>query len=80
MTTGLPIITTNVPGCQDLVKKSNAGLIIKVKNRSSLKNQIQKFINFSVSKKKAMSINACNFAKKNFDEKIIIKKYLNGFK
>ena len=80
MTTGLPIITTNVPGCEDLVKKSNAGLIVKVKNRSSLKNQIQKFINFSVSKKKVMSINAYNFAKENFDEKIIIKKYLNGFK
>jgi glycosyltransferase involved in cell wall biosynthesis len=80
MTTGLPIITTNVPGCEDLVKTSSAGLIAKVKNKSSLKNQIQKFINFSVSKKKVMSINACNFAKKNFDEKQIINEYINGFK
>lgn len=80
MTTGLPIITTNVPGCEDLVKKSKSGLIVKLKNRTSLKNKIQKFIDFSISKKKAMSINAYNFSKKNFDERIIIKQYLNEFK
>ena len=80
MTTGLPVITTNVPGCEDLVKKSGAGLLVKLKNRISLKNQIENFINFSISKKKEMSINAHIFAKKNFNEKKIIEQYLNEFK
>ena len=80
MTTGLPIITTNVPGCADLVKKSGAGLIVQLKNRASLKKQIQNFIHFSISKKKVMGINAHKYAKKNFDEKRIIKKYINALK
>ena len=80
MTSGVPIITTNVPGCADLVKNSGAGLLVKLKDRKSLKNQILKFIDFSISKKKVMSINAHTYAKKKFNERIIIKEYLNAIK
>ena len=51
MTTGLPIITTNVPGCADLAKKSGAGLIVQLKNRTSLKNKFKISFIFPYQKK-----------------------------
>ena len=77
---GLPIITTNVPGCQYVVKKSKCGYVAKVKNSTSLIEKILKFINLSVSKKKVMSTNAHNYAKNNFNEQNIINEYLNAIK
>ena len=80
LTSGLPVITTNVPGCGELIKKSKAGILVKPKDNNSLKSQIIKYINFSISKKKVMSINAHKYAKKNFNEKLVIKEYLNAIK
>ena len=77
---GLPIITTNVPGCQDVVRKSKCGYIAKAKNSKSLTDQIQKFINLSVSKKKVMSTNSHNYAKIKFNEENVINEYLNAIK
>lgn len=77
---GLPFITTNVPGCSAIAIKSKGGLICKVKNNVSLQNEIIKFINFSVSKKKLLSKNAHNYAKKNFNENQIHNEYINAIK
>ena len=77
MYSGLPVITYNVPGCMDIVKKSKAGLLAKFRNKVSLEKQIIKFTSLSISKKLDMSINAHNYAKKKFDEKKILSEYLN---
>ena len=71
MYSGLPVITYDVPGCKDIVNKSKGGLLAKFRNNASLEKQILKFASLSISKKSDMSINAHNYAKKNFDEKKI---------
>ena len=77
MYSGLPVITYDVPGCKDIVNKSKGGLLAKFRNNASLEKQILKFASLSISKKSDMSINAHNYAKKNFDEKKILSKYIN---
>lgn len=77
MYSGLPVITFDVPGCKDIVNKSKAGLLAKFRSKVSLEKQILKFASLSISKKLDMSINAHNYAKKNFDEKKILNTYLN---
>ena len=41
--TNLPIITTNVPGCNDIIINNYSGLLISVKDENNLKNAIKNF-------------------------------------
>ena len=42
-----PIITTNAPGCKDLVKNDYNGYICKVKNHRDLYDKMKEFIHSS---------------------------------
>jgi glycosyltransferase involved in cell wall biosynthesis len=72
----LPIITTDVPGCVDVVENEYNGLICEVKSINSLENSIKKIIELSAEKRDEMGINGRKIAIAKFDEKIIIQHYL----
>ena len=40
----LPIITTNVPGCNDVITNKFSGTIIPVRNKEKLKTSIKKYL------------------------------------
>ena len=73
---GRPIITSDVPGCRDVVTNNFNGFICKVKSVDDLENNIIKFINLDNNKKIEFGINSRKIAN-NFDEKIVIKRYLD---
>ncbi len=73
---GRPIITCDVPGCRDVVKNNFNGFLCKVKSIDDLENKIIKFINLDNNKKIEFGINSRKIAN-NFDEKIVIKRYLD---
>jgi glycosyltransferase involved in cell wall biosynthesis len=73
----LPIITTDVPGCVDIVEHEYNGLICKVKSTESLKLSIKKMINLTAEKRHQMGLNGRNIILTKFDEIIVIKHYLN---
>ena len=72
----LPIITTNVPGCNDIVINNYSGLLISVKDENNLKNAIKKFLE---NQELAISygINARKIVKKKFTINIINDQILN---
>ncbi len=76
----LPIITTDVPGCIDVVENDYNGLICKVKSIESLKESIKKIIELSADKREKMGLNGRKIAITKFDEKIIIQYYLEVIK
>ena len=41
----LPIITTNVPGCKDIIKNKYSGLIVSVKSKREIKYAIKLYLN-----------------------------------
>jgi glycosyltransferase involved in cell wall biosynthesis len=73
---GRPIITTDVPGCNDLVIDGFNGFTCKVKNHNDLYLKLKKFINLSKDEKTIMSTNAYNYSINNFDEKLVINEYI----
>ena len=75
-----PIITTDAPGCKDLVKNDYNGYVCKVKNHIDLYDKMKKFIDLTIEKKMIMSKNAYLFAINNFNEKNVINKYLKTLK
>ena len=74
--TGRPMLVSNVPGCNDIVDDGVNGFLFKSKNYKSLQNCLIKFINLPEEEKNLMAKNS--YMKSfNYDEKIIIDKYLN---
>ena len=73
---GRPMLVSDVPGCNNIVDDGVNGFLFKSKNYKSLQNCLIKFINLSEEEKNLMAKNS--YMKSfNFDEKIIIDKYLN---
>jgi len=78
MSCARPIITTNVPGCSNLVdKKLVNGLICKEKSSLSLYKNIDKFLKLKKSEIKKMSHNSRKLFEKKYQSSIIINKYIH---
>lgn len=73
----LPIITTNVPGCSDVVEDEYNGLLCKVKSVYSLERAIFKIINLSESNRIEMGINGRKKVINRFSSKIVNKIYVD---
>ncbi len=72
-----PIITTDNVGCRDVVKDGYNGFICVPKDVTSLVQKIEQFIELTSSKKKLMGLNGRKVVVQNFDEEIIIQKYID---
>ncbi|MDC0056689.1 glycosyltransferase family 4 protein [Alphaproteobacteria bacterium] len=75
---GRPIITTDVPGCRELVVPGKNGFLCKPFSSRDIKKNIIKFIRLNKYERQKFCINSYNLVKKKFDEKIIIDKYLDA--
>lgn len=71
-----PIITTNRPGCREIVDDGYNGYMIDIKNQEQLDIAIEKFINLSYEDKVQMGLNGRKKIEKNFDRKLIVKEYI----
>lgn len=72
---GLPIVTTNVPGCRDVVIDNETGFLCEVKNSEDLAAKMEKMLLLPYEKRKEMGFKARERAVTVFDEKIIIGHY-----
>ena len=76
---GLPIITTDVPGCRDSIKNNYSGLLIPPRDSNALFLAMRSLINDDKSLEK-FSSNSARFAKENFDIIDVINKHINIYK
>jgi len=77
---GRPIITTNVPGCKNVVINGYNGFICSARSEISLKKSLLKFLDLNYNEKKKMSFNARKLVEMKYDEKFVIQKYLEKIK
>lgn len=52
--TGRPIITTNIPGCQEIVEDNKTGFVVNLKDTEDLIKKVEKFINLTDEQRKEM--------------------------
>lgn len=69
----LPIITTNVPGCKDIVVDGYNGFLCNLKSKSSLKNKIIKMIDLNEKERLQFGINGREKVIKEFSSDIVNK-------
>ncbi len=72
---GKPLITTNAPGCKEVVKDGYNGFLVRVKDSKILAEKIKILIEDENLRKK-FGDNSREYIKKEFDVKIVVKKYL----
>lgn len=72
-----PIIVTDVPGCRDVVRHGETGLLCEARSIESLTCAMIKFINMNIEQRISMGNSGRTFIAANFDEKKIIKIYLD---
>jgi len=72
-----PIITTDAPGCKDVVENNKTGLLVKPKDIKSLIVAMEKMINISKKEREKMGKLGREKVKKEFSVEIVIKNYLN---
>ena len=74
---GRPIITTDRPGCGEVVNDGINGFVVKQQDADDLVEKIERFIKLPYEQKKQMGQNARKKVEKEFDRQIVIDAYLN---
>lgn len=73
---GRPIITTNRPGCKEIVDDGVNGFLVEAKNTKDLINIVEKFINMPHEEKIKMGLAGRAKVEKTFDRNIVVEAYL----
>lgn len=78
MAVGKPVITTDVPGCRNVVKEGVNGYLCKLKDEEDLAAKMEKIISLDSNALNQMGEKSRELVKNNFDEKFVISKYLEA--
>jgi glycosyltransferase involved in cell wall biosynthesis len=70
-----PLITTDVPGCKEVVDDAINGYLCEVKNSHSLAKAMQKMIALSEEERKEMGKKGREKVIHEFDERLVVQKY-----
>lgn len=72
---GRPVITTDRPGCREIVDDGVNGFVVKQKDSQDLIEKIEKFLNLSPEERRAMGLAGRVKVESEFDRQIVIRKY-----
>ena len=73
-----PIITTNAVGCKDVVDDGENGMLCEVKNPIDLASKMKEMLMLTEDQRKLMGQKGRLKMEKEYDEKIVIQKYLQA--
>ena len=73
---GRPIITTNSVGCREVVDDGVNGFLCQPQDAQDLAEKMERFIALSSSERAEMGRRGREKIEREFDEKIVISKYL----
>ncbi len=73
---GRPIITTDRPGCREIVDDGVNGFVVKQQDSIDLIEKIEQFLSLSWEERRQMGLAGRAKVEKEFDRNIVIDKYL----
>ena len=75
-----PIITTNVPGCKEIVENTYNGFLCNSKDSLDLSNKLIQFISLTEIERENMGKNGRKKVMQEFEKSIVIKEYIKIIK
>lgn len=73
---GRPIITTDRPGCGEIIDDGVNGYVVKQRDTEDLIEKLEKFIKLPIEKKKDMGLASRKKVVDEFDRQIVVNAYL----
>ena len=73
---GRPVITTDRPGCGEIVDDGKTGFIVRQQDKQDVIEKVRKFLSLSYEERKAMGLAARNKVEREFDRKIVVEAYV----
>ena len=73
---GKPIITTDVPGCRQVVDDRRTGFLVKVKDAADLASKMEQIVRLSHAERERMGQSGREKMLREFDERVVIDVYL----
>ena len=73
---GRPIITTDNPGCREIVDDHDTGFVVQSRNKDELIKKVKMFLALSGDERKMMGIKARTKMQNEFDRNQVIDSYL----
>jgi len=77
---GLPAITTDMPGCRQAVANGETGLLCKARDATSLAEAMRRILLMTDDERTAMGTKARARIVREFDEKIVVARYMEVVK
>ena len=74
---GRPIITTNRPGCGEIVDDGVNGFVVREKDSADLVEKIEQFLSLPWEKRRDMGLAGRAKVEKEFDRRIVVQKYMD---
>jgi len=71
----LPVISTDVPGCRDVVENGVTGFLVKLKDQQALANAMEEMMKMTESQRKQMGKNGRAKVIKYYSESAVIQAY-----
>lgn len=75
-----PIVTTDVPGCRQVVKNGFNGLLCLPKDANSLAEKMEDMTKRSIEDLRQMGLNGRKLVENEYDERLVVEKYLSAIK
>jgi len=72
-----PAITTDRSGCREIVEDGVNGFICRQRDAVSLEEQIERFLALTIEQRREMGLRGREKVEKQFDRKIVIRRYLD---
>jgi len=73
---GRPLITTNAVGCREVVDDGHNGYLCKVRDAADLAAKMEQMLSLTYEERQAMGLRGRAKMEREFDEQIVIRKYL----
>jgi glycosyltransferase involved in cell wall biosynthesis len=73
-----PILTTDSVGCRDVVDDGINGYLCNPKDASDLADKMRRILSMSPAEREAMGLRGREKVERQFDEEIVIRKYLEA--
>ena len=71
-----PIITTDAIGCREVVQDGVNGYLVKVRSAKDLSEKMEKMLLLPREEREAMGLRGREWVTREFDEKIVVQRYL----
>lgn len=72
---GRPVITTDRPGCGEIVDEGKTGFIVRQQDADDVIAKVHKFLSLSYDERKTMGLAARQKVEREFDREIVVKAY-----